>query len=599
MTTRLLPRLSRSRSRQHALIFACAVLLVALSAGATDLTVGWISRLPEVDYVWNSEHPDIEGWPAEDEVVTWRGHLRCWTDEDLDDVRYVWKLDGTVIAKGEVDLQQGQHAEVDISLPWSFQRRSLTLAVDVANAVAEESESNNELTVFTDALSVAYYVEQSLYDFFRANQYRLKIGSTSFENWAQRTIERYNDMAALAVYPETPDGVFDRWRLQKIVIVPDRALPLVPLPNFGEMGGEPNAATHPNKDDRSVDLQWGFTAELARSFSDLETVSLANPFYSSRALLHELGHARYLTDVYGWNLLIEPKTTISLVEDGNLVAGSRYLPVVDGYLYKTEELGLMNAEYSYIDRYSAILLNRIAHRRAVRGNYNEPENIAEYLNDLPEKNEVTIYERSGAPVRNAVVQIFRSEGESDHWYALNFDASPDMNLTTDANGVVELGRCPFSADGKVVHTWRHSNVLTIVRVKPEEGDALYGVLESRVFNLAYWRGETDVARHELVVGPGGCALAEPLQFQPGYAARTSAGASFSWSSVGATTYEVWVALPGEKPKLWASTSATSVPMGIVDGDVFWWVVAKRKGCRSSRSMTWRFRAYPRIRPARR
>lgn len=586
--------------RRTLLALSVALAFSVTPVEAADLTVGWISRTPELDYVWDSKQPETEGWPAEGEIVTWRAHVRNWSDQPLPGVRYVWRLDGETVAEGSLDLAAGTNATLDLPLPWSFRRQKLSCTIDPANEVSEESEVNNELTVFTDAIAVGYYVEQTVYDFFRANQHKLGIGSTCFENWAQRTIALYNDMAPLAIYPETPDGVLDRWRLQKIVVVPDRALPLVPLPNFGEMGGEPNESTHPNKDDRGIDLQWGFPATWAQYNTDLTTVAPDNRFYVSSVLIHELGHARYLTDVYGWNIY-PPGDSVSIFEGTTGVAGSSYMPYLDNgsRLHLTGELGLMNAQVTFIDRYSAILLNRIAGHRAVRGNYNEPENIAEYLNDLPARNVVTIRDTTGAPVPNATVQVFQAAGESRHWYAKKFDRTPDLELTTDADGRVDLGRCPFSGDGKLVHTWRRSNVLAIVRVKPPDRIAMYGFLESLQFNLAYWRGDTELAHHELVVGPQRCVLKEPELVTPAYASKTSSAVNFEWLPVaGATAYEIWIAPRGEKPRLLETTAVTS-STGRLTGDVFWWVVAKADGCPPARSITGQFTTLPRLRPTRR
>jgi len=67
-------------------------------------------------------------------------------------------------------------------------------------------------------------------------------------------------MLANAIYPETPKGVRDRVRLDKITVVPDGALPLVPLTGIDQPGA--GSSTHPNRNDRRVDMQWGFPAEL-------------------------------------------------------------------------------------------------------------------------------------------------------------------------------------------------------------------------------------------------------------------------------------------------------------------------------------------------
>jgi hypothetical protein len=199
---------------------------------------------------------------------------------------YVWRVDGQEAARGTVTIQANAITTVDFPWPWTFDRHRVAFVL----------EGGPELEVFSDALAVGFWVEQSFYDYFRANQATLGIGSTGFEDWAQRTIALFNDMAALAIYPETPSGVIDRFRLQKIVVVPDGSLPLSGLPADASLGA--NGATHPDQHDRSVDLMWGFrTAHLGR-YQRGTKVEPLNTFYTGVDLLHELGHARYLVDVY-------------------------------------------------------------------------------------------------------------------------------------------------------------------------------------------------------------------------------------------------------------------------------------------------------------
>jgi len=73
--------------------------------------------------------------------------------------------------------------------------------------------------------------------------------------------------------------VLDRLRIDEIVLVPDGALPLTPLPNYGQMDGQPNEYTHPNKSDRTVDLQWGFPAKETPFYTDLYTIDNGSDFY--------------------------------------------------------------------------------------------------------------------------------------------------------------------------------------------------------------------------------------------------------------------------------------------------------------------------------
>lgn len=541
---------------------ALIIVLFAFSASASDLTVGWIGRLPEVDYVWNSSNARVEGWPAAGSAVTWRANVRSWFPAPQT-VTYAWKLDGREIARGTATLAPDTYTAIDLPRPWSFTRERLSIAIDTANAVAEQSETNNSLEVVTDALSVGFWVEQSFYEYFRENQPLLGIGSTSFENWAQRMIGFYNDMAAMAVHPETPNGVHDRWRLQKIVVVPDAALPLVP-PAKERRGNEPpTGATQPYSTDRSIDLQWGFRASTATTYRG-RRVDIDNPFYIDLATIHELGHARYLTDVYAFDLRHQPPAHSVGITD----------LAVTGTLHSTPEQGLMNRMHTFIDRYSAAALNLIAGHRATRGNYNDPENVGAFLNDLPLQNRLTIRDADGNLLANADVEIFTSKPTFllDAWYATDYDDVPDLRLRTDANGQVLVGRNPFS-DGAIVNDWRASNVVAIVRAGGQ-----YGFLESRLFNLAYWRGETTFADHELVVGrTRRCESRGPAIQSPAWDATANA-ARLTWSKLdGAVSYRVWAASPtSPTPRLLGTTTATELH-ATFSGRTYWWVEATFAG----------------------
>jgi hypothetical protein len=565
-------------------LFLFLVLLCSLPALADDLTVGWISRQPDIDYVWNSSNPRVDGWPAAGANVSWRAHVRNFGAARTN-VPYRWLLDGTTMSTGDVDLAADATTTIDMPWQWTFDRHRVAFEIDPGNVVAEESEANNELEVFTDALSVGFWVEQSVYDFFRAHQHELGIGSTSWENWAQRQIGFFNDMAALAVYPETPDGVLDRLRIQKIVIVPDDTLPMAPIPNYLAHDGEPNGSTHPNMTDRTVDLMWGFRAAALEQFYDPRPIP-ANQYYLAPVLLHELGHARSLVDVYAWNVRHAPPAfVIGITENGQPVTG-RYLPVD----YKTPEQGFMNEHLTFIDRYSAIVLNRMAGHRATRGNYNDPENYGSFLNDFPAQNRLTILDGARQPIANATVAIYQSVSNVQAWYTTNYDDQADLMLQTDASGQVLVGRNPFAANRPVSLYFGGTNGAVLVRVEKDGALLGFAYLESRLFNLAYWRGDTIFADHELVIGPGpmSCGFIKPFLLSPGWDETVSATTVLRWEAMpGATEYNVWASAELGTPRLIGTTTSTSLPVHL-RGRVYWWVEAATASCAPRRSDTSRY-----------
>ncbi|HYI11238.1 MAG TPA: hypothetical protein VEK57_19440 [Thermoanaerobaculia bacterium] len=557
------------------------LVLLALPLAADDLTVGWISRSPEIDYVWGSTNPTVEGWPAAGQDITWRAHVRTWSDAPQT-VRYRWTLDGAPTLGGAVTLAPNAVTTVDLPSKWSFERHRIGFSIDTANVMAEESEVNNTLTVFSDALAVGFWVEQSFYDYFRENQHKLGTGSTSFEDWAQQTMTYFNEMAALAVYPETPEGVLDRLRLQKIVVVPDQALPLSGFPDGTSLGA--TGGTHPDHLDHSVDLMWGFrTGTLSRYRDDFRPVP-QNDFYVGYAALHEMGHARYLVDIYAWDVTHRQSSEfqIEIRENGASIVGP-YLPST----HRTPEQGLMNAQYTFLDRYGAITWNHIAGARAVMGNYNEPRNFAKFLNDFPAQNRLTVRDGDGNLMRNADIWFYYSMANGAVWYSTHYDNVPDLKLRTDENGQVLVGRAPFAADGQVVHTVGLTNGVAIVRVATAETVA-YGYLESRLFNIAYWGGRTDFADHDLVVGRA-CNSEGPELTGPAWDARPGGPAlNLTWRSVpGATAYRVYAAANLGKPRLIGTTTDTSLAVNL-SGSIHWWVEADLGVCGTRRSDMRRF-----------
>ena len=126
-----------------------------------------------------------------------------------------------------------------------------------------------------------------------------------------------------------------------------------------------------------------------------------------------------------------------------------------------------------------------------------------------------------------------------------------------------------SLTGPVVNDWRGSNVIAIVRVNGK-----YGFLESRLFNLAYWRGQTTFADHELTVGrTTRCGPAGPVILAPQWDARTNT-ATLRWSKpADAVSYRVWAATPASPwPRLVGTTTETTMTTTLA-GRTYWWVEA--------------------------
>ncbi len=464
-----------------------------------DLTIRFIERLPRLEYVPDSDDPAHDGWPEPGQTVTWRAHVRNWS-EYARQVPYSWELDGEPAGAGVMEIPAKEEGTADLDWEWTFDRHTVTFTVDPEDIITEEEEGNNTRTLFTDALSVGFWVERPVIDAFRQIQPQL-IGraSTSFEDWAHRHIERYNQMAASAIYPETPDGVLDRWRLDRIVVVP---------------GGTFDFPQHP-VEDRTVDLMWGFPAAVANLYWQFLDAGLegGGPDVYNGTLIHELGHARYLVDVYRTQVLDGiPGHSIDVTENGERIVGTDYMPTISGYsatlggqtydgflVRRPIMAGLMDRDYTFIDRYSAAALNRIAGFRPVAGNYNAPANVGAFLTDLPAEMGIRVLDAgSGAALDGADVTEYQSDGGyvEDVGFGRIIDDIPDLHVTANADGVAWLGAAPFKFADLVVENLFAGTVL--IRVE-HQGRVGYAFLDAMYYNMAYWRGETESAVLDLEV----------------------------------------------------------------------------------------------------
>lgn len=580
-------------ARQSNRLFPVALLLMlAAPVASADLSVGWISREPKISYVWASKNPAREGWPEEGQQVTWVAHVRNLTGTTQTGIGYRWTIDGRTVSEGTTVLEAGGPAELELPWSWTFERHELAFEIDTTRRVLETEERNNRLAVYTDALAVGIWVEQGFWDGIRPPLLNGQFGAATFDDWMQILIRHYNAMAALARYAETPNGVHDRWRIDEIHVVENGGLPIGPPGDDVRDWGAGVASwpvLYPDSSDRTVDIQWGFPLTSLPAYVNRTPWAL---LYDS--FLHELGHARYLIDVYGWRLdghdRVEPP-----------------VPPMDafGNFFITDDYGLMNTQWGFIDRYSAVALNRIAGHRATEGTFNEPWNMGRFLNDLPAQNRLLLKKQDGTTFPGRTVRIYSSSSALvPDWrsrpYETHIDATPDLVLEADENGAVVVGRNPFS-DADLTMWVDRANVMAIVEVV-DGATSHWGFLESRVFNLAYWRGETELAAHTVLLDP-------PVCVPPGVGSNTYAPAYEALVNTPDVTFEL-VGLKDHSYELWWSIDEgpaarfdfagpknrdrkVSVTVHLPrDGRVAWWYVERNPnapaGCLPHRSATYFF-----------
>ncbi len=256
-----------------------------------DLNAAYIARLPRYDYTATKNQP------APGDSVTFQAVVANRGGQNTGTFAYEWYIDSLQVMNSTYpNLLPGE--SITLSLGWTWQNgpHTVRIELDPVNLIAEVSEQNNAVEDRTNALAVGFWVEQSVYDWFNVHQVELGLGSVSWDDWAQRQLKYWNQMFETAISPLTPQGIVDRVRLDKIVIIPD--------------GSYQNCANGPTPEDRTVDLVWGFTSEYVGVHSNRTDCPfnfyLDNPDFQvfEPPLLHEMSHARYLVDLYGLGIYV-------------------------------------------------------------------------------------------------------------------------------------------------------------------------------------------------------------------------------------------------------------------------------------------------------
>jgi hypothetical protein len=284
------------------LVRASARLQLALP----DLDVASIARLPRYDY----DQPKNN--PAEGDPVVFSARIANRGGVPSGPFSYTWSVDGRPAASGQhPGLNAAQSDQLSFQWTWQPGEHTVALSLEGQEGIVEVSAGNNRLEDRTDALALGLWVEQSVYDWFNLQQAGLALGGVSWDNWAQRQVRVWNKMFAEAVTPLTPQGVIERVRLDKVVVVPDGWLP------------DHFPSNYPQADDRSVDLMWGFPCELVDGCQiQREGLGLHYPLNLEAqlleyALIHELSHARYLDDLYGINIGAEAAYLVEAAGPGD------------------------------------------------------------------------------------------------------------------------------------------------------------------------------------------------------------------------------------------------------------------------------------------
>jgi PAS domain-containing protein len=436
-----------------------------------DLDVTYISREPRYD--WSA----AKKWPDVGETVTFTAHVTNKGTETSSAFEFEWLVDGQVVSSGMSPglVAQGETTQV-LAWAWRTGRHSVGFRVDPNKLILETAETNNMIQDPTDALSIAFWVEQSVFDEFNSNQNGAE--TYSWEDWAQRILAQMNWMFERSAYPMVPKGPTTRVRLDKVTMAPDGTL-------FNQ--GPWHAPYEETSDGR-----WGFSIQEYLNCSEL---CYDVPWW----VIHELGHYLLgLIDLYAFD--VQGGDVHVLDDYGNPIAGTPELPYIawDGVHDTIRLYDVMHVPdpYSVFSDHSAWYLNR-EYPMGVRHH-----DWRLYFLDVPTETRLRVLDNDGQPMAGVEVSVYQAvagDGSSGP-YSQDFDNIPDIVGVTDGQGCITLGGAPF---GDIEGIGTPAGVVLIRLEEPVSGELGYVWLELVDVNLAYWRGETEVYTHDVrfPIGP--------------------------------------------------------------------------------------------------
>ncbi len=446
-----------------------------------DIDVQRISRTPRLNFVKGSTNPTRDGWPQEGQEVFWNARVKVYGGYTFKEVHYSWFLDGVKVKAGIADL--GPESTTYFKLPWSwqFQRKELRFVIEYGGDVQEVTSLNNELATYTDALSVGFGVTPVVYDYFKETQQEYQRASNSFEDWAQIQVKKWNEIFENAIYPETPNGVIDRVRLDTIWL--DEGI-----------GGQ-KFQIDPMRYDQTVDLTYFFIE--AGPYTSLEvyqdkqrSYALGEPNIYDGVLFHEVGHGRYLIDVYAFDIQPNFGDLIDIHVNGIRLNETEYFPPYPSKAFQTPEKGLMNGNHSFLDRFSAIALNRRAGERAITNNFHTADAEGLAFAVAPAKNTFSFTDSNGIPISNAQVKVYYDHSEQGYYLNIFSDEyffeaqTDDHGNALMPDGFVEyLEDYPFVTVAGQERDYKPTTFIIEIKKDNEIG---FAFLESFRVTLAFW-----------------------------------------------------------------------------------------------------------------
>ncbi|MEK6643040.1 MAG: CARDB domain-containing protein [Planctomycetota bacterium] len=386
-----------------------------------DLTVAYVERLPR-DASWQG-HVVLEGGApksdltidpasmqiAEGTKAMFRIHILNAGGATSEPVSWELLVDGVQVGGGSVNaLEAGWEQAVEATWNWKTGTHKLRVEIDSESKQKEVVRWNNVFEEQTDAQSVAIVVARDRYESFRAHPNMAD--SFCFEDWAQYQLQCMNGLFKASVYPTSLDGVRERVRCDRIVVVDDPEEPL---------------------------------ARTAWQLSLRRGTKQDGPAEAGSVLVYGKLQGAELS-LYGnlrvdWDALKRLGKELGLVDlratdtrpDQCFVTDQFERYAIRHHLFPCPQTLMHTPGGVCLDELSAAYLNAACGKpRGFRG---------EFLFRLPEKIGVVVRSNSGKPIEGVQVDAFQLQSEGEHVGELaGMGRDPLYSATSNAEGRLEL-----------------------------------------------------------------------------------------------------------------------------------------------------------------
>lgn len=386
-----------------------------------DLTVAYVERLPRDPSLHGKvaiedgvavvgvDSANVAWKPKPGASVTFRVHVLNAGRKASAEATCRVLIDGKEIKQTKIGaLEPRQRFEVEAPWAWQDGRHTLRVELQAAGTTAEINQWNNTFQEEVGAQPVAVVVARSRYDRFEAQ--RNAVDSYCFEDWVQYQLGCINALFRQSVYPTSPEGIIERVRCDRILIVEDpdqpdqRAAWQAALRQGGKADGlaEYAAALVYGKADPDDPLNFaGLKVDWPR--------------------LQQLGLQLGLVDLSMTDTM--PEQCLAVDRNGRFVERHHLFPWPRTLMHSAGGFRLTEPEAAY--------LNGIAGRpRGLQG---------EYLYRLPQRINIVVRANNGQPLEGVTVDAYQLSGEGEYAGMILGVAPRDPIYSAPTDGLGKLG----------------------------------------------------------------------------------------------------------------------------------------------------------------